>query len=239
MLLEAREIGVCYGRIQAVRDMSVSVGEGEVVAVLGANGAGKSSLLKALLGLVPAHAGRASFAGKSILELAPAERIGRGLVLVPEGRRIVVTLSTEENLLMGAWGRRDTAAVRAEIAAVYERFPNLGVRRHMPGSVLSGGEQQMLAIARGVLGRPRLMMLDEPSLGLSPLLVEQMFAHLAELNRSGIALLLVEQNTRKALTLARRACVMELGRLVMEGTPEQLLADERLSAAYLGGAANG
>ena len=239
MLLEAREIGVCYGRIQAVRDMSVSVGEGEVVAVLGANGAGKSSLLKALLGLVPAHAGSASFEGNSILELAPAERIRRGLVLVPEGRRIVMTLSTEENLLMGAWGRRDTAAVRAEIAAVYERFPNLGARRHLPGSVLSGGEQQMLAIARGVLGRPRLMMLDEPSLGLSPLLVEQMFAHLAELNRSGIALLLVEQNTRKALTLARRACVMELGRLVMEGTPEQLLADERMSAAYLGGAAIG
>ena len=239
MLLEARDIGVRYGRIQAVREMGVSVGEGEIVAVLGANGAGKSSLLKALLGLVPAHAGSALFDGKNILELTPAERIRRGLALVPEGRRIVMTLSIEENLLMGAWGRRDPAAVRAEIAAVYERFPNLGARRHLPGSVLSGGEQQMLAIARGVLARPRLLMLDEPSLGLSPLLVAQMFAHLAELNRAGIALLLVEQNTRKALALAQRAFVMELGRPVMEGSPEQLLADQRMSAAYLGGAANG
>lgn len=238
MLLEASNIGVRYGRIQAVRGMSVSVGEGEIVAVLGANGAGKSSLLTALLGLVPAHADSVRFGGEDILGLAAAERIRRGLVLVPEGRRIVMTLSIEENLLMGAWGRRDAAAVRAEIATVYERFPNLGARRHMPGSVLSGGEQQMLAIARGVLARPRLMMLDEPSLGLSPRLVEQTFAHLAELNREGIALLLVEQNTRKALALARRAYVMELGRLAMEGTPQQLLADERMSAAYLGGAAN-
>ena len=239
MLLEARDICVHYGRIQAVREMGVSVGEGEIVAVLGANGAGKSSLLKALLGLVPAHAGSALFDGRNILELTPAERIRRGLALVPEGRRIVMTLSVNENLLMGAWGRRDPAAVRAEIAAVYERFPNLGARRDLPGSVLSGGEQQMLAIARGVLARPRLLMLDEPSLGLSPLLLGQTFAHLAELNRSGIALLLVEQNTRKALALAQRAVVMELGRPVMEGSPEQLLADQRMSAAYLGGAANG
>ena len=238
MLLEARDISVRYGRIQAVREMGVSVGAGEIVAVLGANGAGKSSLLKALLGLVPAHAGSALFDGENILELTPAERIRRGLALVPEGRRIVMTLSIEENLLMGAWGRRDPAAVRAEIAAVYERFPNLGARRHLPGSVLSGGEQQMLAIARGVLARPRLLMLDEPSLGLSPLLVAQMFAHLAELNRAGIALLLVEQNTRKALALAQRAFVMELGRPVMEGSPEQLLADQRMNAAYLGGVAN-
>ena len=239
MLLEARDIGVRYGRIQAVHEMGVSVCAGEIVAVLGANGAGKSSLLKALLGLAPAHAGSALFDGKNILELAPAERIRRGLALVPEGRRIVMTLSVEENLLMGAWGRRDPAAVRAEIAAVYERFPNLGARRDLPGSVLSGGEQQMLAIARGVLARPRLLMLDEPSLGLSPLLVGQMFAHLAELNRSGIALLLVEQNTRKALALAQRAVVMELGRPVMEGSAAQLLADPRMSTAYLGGVANG
>ena len=237
MLLEACGIGVRYGRIQAVRDMGVSVGEGEIVAVLGANGAGKSSLLKALLGLVPAHAGSARFDGQDILDLAPAERIRQGLVLVAEGRRIVMTLSIEENLLMGAWGRRDTAAVRVEIAAVYERFPSLGARRHLPGSVLSGGEQQMLAIARGVLARPRLLMLDEPSLGLSPLLVAHMFSYLAELNRSGLALLLVEQNTRKALALAQRACVMELGRLVMEGSSERLLADERMSAAYLGAGA--
>jgi branched-chain amino acid transport system ATP-binding protein len=233
-LLKAQDVSVRYGRVQAVRRASIAVGEGEIVAIVGANGAGKSSLLKALIGLVPC-AGRISFAAKDLSSASPGARIAAGMVLVPEGRRIVTSLTVEENLLMGAYLRKDAAAVRSEMNALYERFPNLGARRALPGAVLSGGEQQMLAIARGVLARPRLMLLDEPSLGLSPLLVQQLFALLGALNREGLALLLVEQNTRQALRLCARAYVMELGAIVMEDRPQALAHDERLVAAYLGG----
>jgi len=235
MLLEVQSLSVRYGRVHAVRGVSLAVAEGEVVAVLGANGAGKSSLLKGILGLVPAQEGTITLGGRDLTGRATRERIAAGLALVPEGRRIVMSLSVEENLLMGAYGRRDTAAVRAEIARLYERFPNLAARRHLSASVLSGGEQQMLAIARGVLARPRLMLLDEPSLGLSPLLVQELFRLLAELNRDGLALLLVEQNTRQALRASARAYVMELGTIVTQDRPQALLSDERLVAAYLGG----
>jgi branched-chain amino acid transport system ATP-binding protein len=234
MLLEAEALSVRYGRVHAVRGASLAVGEGEIVAVLGANGAGKSSLLKGLLGLVGAD-GKVRVAGKDVSGRPPSERIAAGLALVPEGRRIIMSLTVEENLLMGAYGRRDRAAVRREIDRLHERFPNLAARRHLPASVLSGGEQQMLAIGRGILSRPKLMLLDEPSLGLSPLLVQQLFALLGELNRGGLALLLVEQNTRQALHLSARAYVMELGAIVMEDRPQALLADPRLVAAYLGG----
>jgi len=235
MLLEVDGLSVRYGRVHAVRGVSLSVGGGEVVAVLGANGAGKSSLLKGVMGLVSSDRGRISFGKSSLNGRSPRERLAAGIALVPEGRRIVMSLSVEENLLMGAYLRSDAAAVRAEIAALYERFPNLGARRHLPASVLSGGEQQMLAIGRGVLARPRLMLLDEPSLGLSPLLVQELFRLLGELNRGGLALLLVEQNTRQALRIAARAYVMELGAMVMEAKPGELLGDQRLVAAYLGG----
>ena len=235
MLLEVDALSIRYGRVQAVRGASLKVGEGEIVAVLGANGAGKSSLLKGILGLVPVEAGKTRFEGADLSLHAPRQRISAGLVLVPEGRRIVMSLSVEENLLMGAYLRRDAAAVRAEIGALYERFPNLGARRGLPASVLSGGEQQMLAIGRGVLARPKLMLLDEPSLGLSPLLVQELFRLLQELNRGGLALLLVEQNIRQALRVSARAYVMELGVMVMQDRPQALLADERLVAAYLGG----
>ncbi|MFN2646511.1 MAG: ABC transporter ATP-binding protein, partial [Burkholderiales bacterium] len=203
--------------------------------VVGANGAGKSSLLKALIGLVTVASGRVRLGGRDITSAAPAERIAAGIVLVPEGRRIVMSLTVEENLLMGGYLRRDRAALRRETDALYERFPNLAARRAMPASVLSGGEQQMLAIARGILARPKLMLLDEPSLGLSPLLVQRLFALLGELNAEGLALLLVEQNTRQALRLSSRAYVMELGAIVMTDRPQALLDDERLVAAYLGG----
>ena len=235
MLLEVEEFSVRYGRVHAVRGVSLAVGEGEVVAVLGANGAGKSSLLKGILGLIPSDAGRIQWNQTNLSSRAPRERLAAGIALVPEGRRIVMGLSVEENLLMGAYLRTDAAAVRAEIDALYQRFPNLGARRHLSASVLSGGEQQMLAIGRGVLARPRLMLLDEPSLGLSPLLVQELFRLLGELNRGGLALLLVEQNTRQALRIAARAYVMELGAMVMEAKPEELLGDQRLVAAYLGG----
>jgi branched-chain amino acid transport system ATP-binding protein len=235
MPLEVEELNVRYGRVHAVRGASLAVADGEIVAVLGANGAGKSSLLKAVLGLVPAASGRVRFAGTDVTSWTAARRLAQGIALVPEGRRILVGLSVEENLLMGAYGRRDPGAVRAEIAEIYERFPNLGARRHFAASVLSGGEQQMLAIGRGLLARPRLMMLDEPSLGLSPLLVRELFLLLRKLNRDGLALLLVEQNTAMALAVAARAYVMELGHVVMHGSPRELAADSRLQAAYLGG----
>ena len=233
-LLSVESLSVRYGRVHAVRGASLSVTEGEVVAVLGANGAGKSSLLKGVLGLVPAE-GAVQLAGKDLTHASPSARIAAGMVLVPEGRRIVMSLTVEENLLMGAYLRRDAMAVRKAMDAPYERFPNLANRRALPASVLSGGEQQMLAIARGILARPRLMLLDEPSLGLSPLLVQELFRLLRELNHGGLALLLVEQNTRQALRLSARAYVMELGAIVMQDRPGALLDDQRLVAAYLGG----
>jgi branched-chain amino acid transport system ATP-binding protein len=235
LLLEVESLSVRYGRVHAVRGASLEVAEGEIVAVLGANGAGKSSLLNGIMGLVGPDAGHVRIGGRELAAATPGARIACGLVLVPEGRRIIMSLTVEENLLMGAYLRRDTAAVRSEIGRLYERFPNLGARRSLAASVLSGGEQQMLAIARGVLARPRLMLLDEPSLGLSPLLVQQLFRLLRELNREGLALLLVEQNTRQALRISARAYVMELGAIVMHDRPQALLEDRRLVAAYLGG----
>jgi branched-chain amino acid transport system ATP-binding protein len=211
------------------------VEEGEVVAVLGANGAGKSSLLKALMGLEPVAEGRVTLDGADITRWPTSGRVRQHLALVPEGRRIVTSLTVHENLLMGAFVRKDTRAVDAEIADIYARFPNLAARRDALASVLSGGEQQMLAIGRGLLSAPKLLMLDEPSLGLSPRLTNEVFALIGELNRSrGLAILLVEQNTHKALELANRAYVLELGRKVMEGLPSDLRDDPSLRDAYLG-----
>ena len=234
MLLDVEGLEVRYGRTHAVRGVSLGVAVGEIVTVLGANGAGKSSLLKALAGAVPPAAGRVTFDGEEIGTLPAPERVRRGLVLVPEGRQILVSLTVHENLLMGAYTRRDGDVAR-EIEGVYASFPNLAARRDMPASVLSGGEQQMLAISRALLARPRLMMLDEPSLGLSPLLVGRLFELIGDLNRDGLAILLVEQNTRMALRAAARGYVMELGRVVLEGPAARLADDGALAAAYLGG----
>jgi branched-chain amino acid transport system ATP-binding protein len=235
MRLDLHDLDVRYGRIHAVRAVSLALGPREIVAVLGANGAGKSSLLKAVLGLVPASGGRIELDGADITRWPPSRRVREGLVLVPEGRRIVMSLTVHENLLMGAFGRSDTRAVEREIADIYARFPNLAERRTLPASVLSGGEQQMLAIGRGLLANPAIMMLDEPSLGLSPRLTNEVFALIRELNRNrGIAILLVEQNTHQALEIADHAYVLELGRKVMEGVPEALRADPSLRDAYLG-----
>ncbi len=233
MLLEVQGLDVRYGRIQAVTGVNLTVGEGEIVTVLGANGAGKTSLLKAIQGVVPAAGGRVLFLGQDITRLSAPQAVRRGLVLVPEGRQILISLTVHENLLMGAYCRSD-GDVEAEIAQIYARFPNLAARRDMQASVLSGGEQQMLAIGRALLARPKLMMLDEPSLGLSPLLVDRLFDLIASLNREGLAILLVEQNTQRALEVARRGTVMELGRVVLEGNAGTLATDEGLAAAYLG-----
>jgi branched-chain amino acid transport system ATP-binding protein len=235
MLLEARDIEVRYGSVRAVRGVSLRLAPGEIVAVLGANGAGKSSLLRALLGLTRPHAGEVVFNGNDVTRWSTSARVRTGLVLVPEGRRIVVSLTVHENLLMGAGQRRDGAAIHGEIEQIYQRFPNLAARRHAAASVLSGGEQQMLAIGRALLAAPKLMMLDEPSLGLSPRLANEVLAHVRDLNHThGLTILLVEQNTQRALEIAHRTYLLELGRVLREGPAAEIAADRSLLDAYLG-----
>ena len=233
MLLEVSALDVRYGRNHAVKGIDLTVDEGEIVTVLGANGAGKSSLLKALAGAEKPAGGRIRLGGDDITPWSASRRVRAGMVMVPEGRQILISLTVHENLLMGAYCRRD-GEIERDCEAIYDRFPNLAERRDMYASVLSGGEQQMLAISRGLLARPKLMMLDEPSLGLSPILVKQLFALIGDLNDDGLTILLVEQNTHMALGAADRGYVLELGRVVMQGTPEELRRDERLEEAYLG-----
>ena len=234
MLLNVDKIDVRYGRNHAVKNVSLNVEDGEIVTVLGANGAGKSSLLKAIQGTVKLPSGGIHFNGQDIYRWSAPKRVQGGLVLVPEGRQIFISMTVEENLLMGAYSRKN-ADVTSEIEEIFERFPNLKERRSMSAAVLSGGEQQMLAISRALLAKPRIMMLDEPSLGLSPILVKQLFELIKEINTEGISILLVEQNTHMALQYADRGYVLELGNIVASGTPSDLLADEKLAKAYLGG----
>jgi len=237
-LLQVDALTVGYGRIEAVRAVSLSVADGEIVTVLGANGAGKSSLLKAIFGLVAPRAGAVEFRGRRLPPRATHTRVAAGLALVPEARQILVSLSVEENLQLGAYhrgrGDRDGRSVAADLEAIYARFPNLGQRRHLPAATLSGGEQQMLAIGRALMARPKLLMLDEPSLGLSPKLVGQLFALLARLNAEGLSILLVEQNVHKALQIAHRGYLLELGRRTAHGAPEDLTANGKIQEAYLG-----
>ena len=234
MLLEVSNLDVRYGRTHAVKNANLGVGEGEIVTVLGANGAGKTSLLRALQGAVRSAAGRIMFDGKDLTGTSPAARVRAGMMLVPEGRQIFVGMTVHENLQMGVYLRNDRDVTR-DLDAVYDRFPNLAERRDMKANVLSGGEQQMLAIGRALVGRPRLILLDEPSLGLSPLFVSRLFDLIVELNRSGIGILLVEQNTAMALDIAARGYVLELGKIVLEDSAQALSSDKALTAAYLGG----
>ena len=231
MLLDIQGVNVRYGRNHAVKSVNLTLEEQEIVTVLGANGAGKSSLLKAIQGSEKST-GIILFDGVDISGWSAPRRVNAGLVLVPEGRQIFVSLTVHENLQMGAYCRSDS--VGNEIEAVYERFPNLAARRDMPASVLSGGEQQMLAISRALLAKPRLMMLDEPSLGLSPILVRQLFKLIKDLNEDGLTILLIEQNTHMALQSADRGYVLELGNVVLSGDAKTLQEDKRLGEAYLG-----
>jgi len=227
-LLEVEDLHVRYGAVEAVHGVSFAVNGGEVTALIGANGAGKSSTLAAISGLVPAQ-GRIRFDGRDIAGAPPHVIVRAGVVQVPEGREILARMTVEENLLMGL-RRRD----RSELSSVYERFPILRERRALLAGTLSGGEQQMLAIARALLARPRLLLLDEPSLGLAPLVVKRVFETLADLRAQGVTMLLVEQNALRALGLADRAYVMELGRIVMRGTGQELSRDEAVARTYLG-----
>jgi branched-chain amino acid transport system ATP-binding protein len=230
-MLKVEGLRVAYGPIEAVHGVSFTVERGEVVTLIGANGAGKTSTLAAISGLVRPSGGRVVFDGRDLVG-APAHAIvATGLVQVPEGRAILTRMTVEENLLMGSRGRGGAAA----LAGIWARFPILEQRRALPAGNLSGGEQQMLAIARALLASPRMLLLDEPSLGLAPLMVTSIFEVLADLKRQGTTMLLVEQNALRALRLADRAFVMDLGRFTVSGTGAQLLNDEAVARAYLGG----
>ena len=232
MLLEVRGLQVSYGGIRAVKGIDLEVGEGELVCLIGANGAGKSSTLRALCRLIPSHADKLAFSG-SDLRGAPAHRLPHaGMVMVPEGRGIFAQLTVEENLSIGAYTRP-----HADPAAQYERFPRLKERRRQIAGTLSGGEQQMLALARALMSEPRLLLLDEPSMGLAPLMVAKIFEIVAEIAKQGVTILLVEQNALLALELSSRGYVMESGEMVLAGPSAALLADARVREAYLGGEA--
>jgi branched-chain amino acid transport system ATP-binding protein len=233
-LLHLQGLVAGYGPVRALDDVSLEVGAGETVAIVGANGAGKTSLLMAISGLVPLRSGQIRYQGRPLAGVSPYEIARAGIGHVPEGRRIFPYLTVRENLELGAVARRERAGLREDIAAACDLFPVLASRMRQLGGTLSGGEQQMLAIARALVGRPRLVLLDEPSLGLAPLMVEKVFAAIASLGARGIAVVLVEQNARASLRLATRAHVLEHGRIVLSGAGDALAADPRVRAAYLG-----
>ena len=232
MLLELEQVEVRYGAIRALKDVSISVGEGEIVALLGANGAGKSTTLRSISGLAPASAGSIRFDGQELRKLAAHEIVGLGLSHVPEGRRIFPRLSVRENLEMGAYRRRGSLA--KDFEQIFELFPILKERERQDGGTLSGGEQQMLAIGRAMMSRPKLLLLDEPSMGLAPLFVQRIFEIIAEIRGLGTTILLVEQNAAQALRLAARGYVLETGEITMSDSASQFLADPRVRNAYLG-----
>jgi len=235
-MLDVQGVSAGYGAVQVLSDVSLHVDEGEVVAVLGANGAGKSTLMNTLVGIVPARTGTISFLGKSIRGWKTEAIARSGLTLVPEGRRVFSALTVEENLRMGAYGRRDRTAAANDLVELLERFPILAQRRRQPAGTLSGGEQQQLAIARALMSRPRLVLLDEPSLGLAPVVVEVVFELIRQLNEDGLTFVIVEQSVTQALDVSDRVYVLAGGRVVAEGTSEEMTAAaERLEASYLGG----
>ena len=233
-LLRLEDVSVSYGRIRAVNQVSLSVAEGEIVTLIGANGAGKTSILRAISGLVP-YEGRVVW-GDSDLRRVPAHRrVALGIAHVPEGRAIFSNLTVGENLALATWGRRDRPAIRSDLERAFALFPRLQERERQLGGTLSGGEQQMLAVARALMSRGRLLLLDEPSMGLSPILVNDIFRVLREINAAGTTLLLVEQNAHLALRVAGRAYVMQNGRIELSGPAEELARDARVKEAYLGG----
>ncbi|MBG0636842.1 ABC transporter ATP-binding protein [Enterobacter asburiae] len=232
-LLKVERVDVHYGGIQAVRDVSFTLHEGEQATLIGANGAGKSSTVRAITGLEN-FSGRIEFNGKAVRKHRPETLLRDGLVMVPEGRGIFSRMTVLENLQMGAWLRRDTVTVKREMNEIFERFPRLGERQHQLAGLLSGGEQQLLALNRALLSRPRLLILDEPSMGLAPKMVENIFAVIAGLRERGVALLLIEQNARLALEVTDSAWVMDSGSIVHHGESKALLDDDRIAQIYLG-----
>ncbi|HEX6017477.1 MAG TPA: ABC transporter ATP-binding protein [Burkholderiaceae bacterium] len=234
-LLEVRDLRVAYGKVQAVHGVSLDVPHGAIVTVIGPNGAGKTTLLAALMGLLPSR-GEVRYSGRDLAEVPTEARVALGLALVPERRELFGELTVHDNLRLGAFqrSRRRDPGVADDLADVYRRFPRLAERRRQLAATLSGGERQMLAIGRALMGRPRLLMLDEPSLGLAPRVVRDILAIVAELRAGGVAVLLVEQNARAALQIADRGCVLETGELVLEGRADELACDARVVESYLG-----
>ena len=233
-MLQVRELRVCYGRVPAVQDVSLGVEAGRITAVVGANGAGKSTLLRAIAGLSRAERGSIELEGRPIDRLPPHRRVRLGISLVPEGRRLFPRLSVQRNLELGAFTRRERGEMAASLAFAFETFPVLAERRRQLAGTLSGGEQQMLAIARGLMSRPRLLLLDEPSWGVAPMLAARVFETVQAINRTGVTVLLVEQNVKRALSIAHRAAVVQTGRVAAAGPAEELLASDLVRKAYLG-----
>ena len=235
VLLEVKNVDAAYGQVAVLREVSLAVNAGEIITLIGANGAGKTTVLRAISGLLKPTAGNVVFAGESLVGVPAHTVVARGLAMVPEGRRIFPRLSVAENLRLGAWTRTDPAGVNDDLERVFALFPILAERRLQAGGTLSGGEQQMLAIGRSLMCRPRLLLMDEPSMGVAPIITERIFAAIADLNHQGLAILLVEQNAQQALALAHRGYVLESGRIVLKGLASHLAADARVQASYLGG----
>ena len=233
-MLKVQDLFVAYGGIEALKGISLEVPEGKIVTLIGANGAGKSTLLRTIVGLVKPKSGTISYNEQNITGLNSQKIVKTGITLVPEGRRVFPNLTVLENLQIGAYMRNDKEEIAKDIKWVYELFPRLEERSWQMAGTLSGGEQQMLAIGRGMMARPKLMMFDEPSLGLAPVIVQQVFEVIKELNKEGLSIMLIEQNAQKALGISDHAYIMQTGRVVMHGTGKELLADENMVSAYLG-----
>ena len=233
-LLEVNDLHVFYGAIHALQGVSFGVEEGEIVTLIGANGAGKSTTLKTISGLLRPRQGTVFFQGQELTKVSAPSIVSRGVVQVPEGRKIFAPLTVRENLELGAYSRTDSTEIQGSMERVFVSFPRLKERLTQPGGTLSGGEQQMLAMGRGMMANPKLLLLDEPSMGLAPLLVEEIFRIIEEINKQGTSILLVEQNAAMALSIASRAYVLETGRVVLEGPAEEMLENPQVKEAYLG-----
>ena len=233
-MLEVKDLEVYYGVICALKGISFEVNEGEIVSLIGANGAGKTTMMQSIMGLIPKRKGSVIFQGQDITKTPCHKIVTLGMTQVPEGRRIFQELTVYENLMMGAYTVRDQQQFRTDLDAIYARFPRLAERKNQIAGTLSGGEQQMLAMSRAIMCRPKLLMLDEPSMGLSPLLVNQVFEIIRDINKDGTTILLVEQNAGKSLEISHRAYVMENGSIVLSGTGTELAASEKVRKAYLG-----
>jgi branched-chain amino acid transport system ATP-binding protein len=233
-MLEVKDLEVAYGKIQAVKRISFAVEEGQVVTLIGTNGAGKTTTLRTISGLLRPTRGQIVFEGRRIDDVPPHEIVTMGVAHSPEGRRIFPKLTVEENLTLGAFARKDKAGIRRDLDAAYELFPILGERRKQPAGTFSGGEQQMLAMGRAMMSKPRLLMLDEPSMGLSPIMMQRIMSTVTELRNNGTTILLVEQNAQAALKRADRGYVLEVGKIVLSGTGRELLSNDKVRKAYLG-----
>lgn len=233
-MLEIKDLEVAYGMIAAIRGVSFHVNEGEVIALIGANGAGKTTILHTITGLIKAKAGSITFEGQELTKTPAHKIVELGMAHVPEGRRIFSRLTVLENLKLGAYTRKDKAGIAEDLDMVYSRFPRLAERKKQIAGTLSGGEQQMLAMGRALMSRPRIIVMDEPSMGLSPILVSEIFDIIQSISADGVTVLLVEQNAKKALAIADRAYVLETGKIVLEGDADELINDESVKKAYLG-----